>query len=188
MRKLIQREVYMNRIRPFMNKDIIKVLTGIRRCGKSVMLQLIQSELLQCGVKPEQILSINFETKIVDYVKSVTETYNVIKKLSEDNLGKIYLFLDEIQELQGWETMINSCMIDFDVDIYITGSNAKMLSGELATYLAGRYVEIKIYPFSFREVSEIFSNKTSQEAFQIYLTRGGMPFFFFVLIDDSSSR
>ena len=188
MRKLIQRELYMNRIRPFMNKDIIKVLTGIRRCGKSVMLQLIQSELLQCGVKPEQILSINFETKIVDYVKSVTETYNVIKKLSEDNLGKIYLFLDEIQELQGWETMINSCMIDFDVDIYITGSNAKMLSGELATYLAGRYVEIKIYPFSFREVSEIFSNKTSQEVFQIYLTRGGMPFLYQYPIDDSSSR
>ena len=185
---MIQRELYMNRIRPFMNKDIIKVLTGIRRCGKSVMLQLIQSELLQCGVKPEQILSINFETKIVDYVKSVTETYNVIKKLSEDNLGKIYLFLDEIQELQGWETMINSCMIDFDVDIYITGSNAKMLSGELATYLAGRYVEIKIYPFSFREVSEIFSNKTSQEVFQIYLTRGGMPFLYQYPIDDSSSR
>lgn len=188
VRKLIQRELYMNRIRPFMNKDIIKVLTGIRRCGKSVMLQLIQSELLQCGVKPEQMLSINFETKIVDYVKSVTETYNVIKKLSEDNLGKIYLFLDEIQELQGWETMINSCMIDFDVDIYITGSNAKMLSGELATYLAGRYVEIKIYPFSFREVSEIFSNKTSQEVFQIYLTRGGMPFLYQYPIDDSSSR
>lgn len=185
---MIQRELYMNRIRPFMNKDIIKVLTGIRRCGKSVMLQLIQSELLQCGVKPEQMLSINFETKIVDYVKSVTETYNVIKKLSEDNLGKIYLFLDEIQELQGWETMINSCMIDFDVDIYITGSNAKMLSGELATYLAGRYVEIKIYPFSFREVSEIFSNKTSQEVFQIYLTRGGMPFLYQYPIDDSSSR
>lgn len=185
---MIQRELYMNRIRPFMNKDIIKVLTGIRRCGKSVMLQLIQSELLQCGVKPEQMLSINFETKIVDYVKSATETYNVIKKLSEDNSGKIYLFLDEIQELQGWETMINSCMIDFDVDIYITGSNAKMLSGELATYLAGRYVEIKIYPFSFREVSEIFPNKTSQEVFQIYLTRGGMPFLYQYPIDDSSSR
>ena len=145
---MIKREIYMERIRPFMGQEIVKVLTGIRRCGKSVMLKLIRDELISGGVDEEQILEINFETRAVDYVKNVEETYNFIKKTAKKNQRKTYLFLDEIQELEQWEKMINSCMIDMDVDIYITGSNAYMMSGELATYLGGRYVEFKIYPFS----------------------------------------
>lgn len=185
---MIKRNLYMQRIRPFMGKNIVKVLTGIRRCGKSVMLQLIQDEMIENGVPKEQIFSINFETRSVDYVRNADTTYQVIKEFSQEHPGKIYLFLDEIQELEGWETMINSCMIDFDADIYITGSNAKMLSGELATYLGGRYVEFKIYPFSFSEVLELWKDKSPQEVFQTYLVRGGMPFLYQFPIDEAGSK
>lgn len=185
---MIKRDLYIERIRPFIGKDIVKVLTGIRRCGKSVMLQLIQEELLENGVPKEQIFSINFETKSVDFVKDADAAYQTIKKFSEEHTGKIYLFLDEIQELPGWETMINSCMVDFDADIYITGSNAKMLSGELATYLGGRYVEFKIYPLSFSEVVKMMSDKSLTEVFQTYLVRGGMPFLYQFPMDEYSSK
>lgn len=184
---MIKRNLYIKKIRPFMDKDVVKVLTGVRRCGKSVMLQLIQEEMLENGVGKEQMLQINFETKAVDYVKDVDASYQAIKEFAEGHSGKSYLFLDEIQELSGWEKMINSCMIDFDVDIYITGSNAYMLSGELATYLGGRYVEFKIYPFSFAEVMEIMGDKTPAEVFPIYLVRGGMPFLYQFSMDEDGS-
>lgn len=188
---MIKRELYMRRIRPFIAKDIVKVLTGIRRCGKSVMLELIKEELLERGVQRSCIVSMNFESRAADYVKDVDSSYQFIKAFAEKAEGKAYLLMDEIQELEGWESMVNSCMIDFDVDIYITGSNAKMLSGELATYLGGRYVEFKIYPFSFGEALELLNENgeyTLAEAFQIYLTRGGMPFLYQFQIDEISAR
>lgn len=184
---MIKRDLYMKKIRPFMDKDVVKVLTGVRRCGKSVMLQLIQEEMMENGVGKEQMLQINFETMAVDYVKDVDAAYQEIKAFAQGHSGKSYLFLDEIQELSGWEKMINSCMIDFDVDIYITGSNAYMLSGELATYLGGRYVEFKIYPFSFAEVMEIMGDKSPAEVFPIYLVRGGMPFLYQFSMDEDGS-
>lgn len=188
---MIKRELYMRRIRPFIAKDIVKVLTGIRRCGKSVMLDLIKEELLEQGVSKSSILSMNFESRAAEYVKDADCSYRFIKEFAGKSEGKVYLLLDEIQELEGWETMINSCMIDFDVDIYITGSNAKMLSGELATYLGGRYVEFKIYPFSFKEALDLLNENrgyTLTEAFQIYLTRGSMPFLYQFQIDEPSAR
>lgn len=184
---MIKRELYMSRIRPFINKDIVKVLTGIRRSGKSVMLELIKDELRSQGISDRQFLSVNFESKDRDFINSLDSTYTYIKEFSSKINSKIYLFFDEIQELDGWETMINSCMIDFDADIYITGSNAKLLSGELATYLGGRYVEFKIYPFSFKEVMDIIPQKNPTEAFQMYLTRGGMPFLYQFPIDEKSA-
>lgn len=185
--EVIKREIYMSRIRPFMNQKIIKVLTGIRRSGKSVMLELIQEELLLHGVSDKQILSVNLESKNNPFTLSVDDIYAYINRFASAADGKIYLFLDEIQELDGWETMINSCMIDFDADIYITGSNAKLLSGELATYLGGRYIEFKIYPFSYREMLEIMSFQSNAESFQMYLTRGGMPFLYQFPIDEKSA-
>lgn len=188
---MIKRELYMRRIRPFIAKDIVKVLTGIRRCGKSVMLDLIKEELLEQGVSKSSILSMNFESRAAEYVKDADALYRFIKEFAGKSEGKVYLLLDEIQELEGWETMINSCMIDFEVDIYITGSNAKMLSGELATYLGGRYVEFKIYPFSFKEALDLLNENrgyTLTEAFQIYLTRGSMPFLYQFQIDEPSAR
>ena len=185
---MIKREEYLKRIRPFMQKEIVKVLTGIRRCGKSVMLELIKEDMVLQGIEKENFLSINFETRAVSYVKSVEETYEVVRKFAESRSGKIYLFLDEIQELSRWEKLINSIMIDCDVDIYITGSNAKMLSGELATYLGGRYVEFKIYPFSFAEVLKMLPDRSEVEVFQTYLIKGGMPFLYQFPLDEQSTK
>lgn len=188
---MIKRELYMKKLRPFMNQNIVKVLTGIRRCGKSVMLELIKDELQEKGINSKQFFSINFESRALDYVESADKTYAAIKNFSGVNEGKIYLFFDEIQELSGWENMVNSCLIDFDADIYITGSNAKLLSGELATYLGGRYVEFKIYPFSFREVLDMLSMNNQSisidAAFRSFLQRGGMPFIYQFPMDDNSA-
>ena len=153
---MIKREQYLNRIRPFINNDLIKVLTGIRRSGKSVMLTLIQEELLASGVKANQFISYNFEnmsfTHLLTAEKLRDEVVSKIKKIK----GKAYLFFDEIQEVKDWEKCINSLRVEFDCDIYITGSNAKLLSGELATYLSGRYVEFIIYPFSYFEFTNLY--------------------------------
>jgi len=170
-----------------MNQPIIKVLTGIRRSGKSVMLELIQKELIEQGINQELFISINLESKKNPFNITIEGIYEYVKtKVTEIN-QKVYLFFDEIQELDGWETMINAIMIDFDADIYITGSNAKLLSGELATYLAGRYVEVKIYPFSYKEILNFFPQKNKSEVFQRYLIRGGMPFLYQFPMDDRSA-
>ena len=145
---MIKREAYIKQIRPFINKNIIKVLSGLRRSGKSVMLKLIQEELVQQGVDRGQFIAINFESAEHSLLKNGDALYQELKKRLAELAGKAYLFLDEIQEVTAWETCVNSLLVDFEVDIYITGSNANLLSGELATYLAGRYVEIKVYPFS----------------------------------------
>ncbi|MBQ7432033.1 MAG: ATP-binding protein [Lachnospiraceae bacterium] len=184
---MIERELYLSKIRPFMDQDIIKVLTGIRRCGKSVMLELIKKELRKKGISESRIVSINFESRAVHYVKSLDAAYGYIRDVAQSQQEKIYLFLDEVQELEGWEKMVNSCMIDFSCDIYITGSNAKLLSGELATYLSGRYVEIRVYPFSFQEALLMFPEKSEQEVFRFYLQWGGMPFLYQFPIDENSA-
>lgn len=184
---MILREKYMSKIRPFINQPIIKVLTGIRRSGKSVMLELIQNELMNHGMDKKYFMSINLESKKNQFENTVDGIYAHVKRFVEKSNQKVYLFFDEIQEIEDWETLINAVMIDFDTDIYITGSNAKLLSGELATYLAGRYIEIKIYPFSYIEILDLFPTKNKQEIFQIYLVRGGMPFLYQFPIDDRSA-
>lgn len=179
---MIKKDIYMKQILPFIDKDIVKVMTGLRRSGKTTMLKLIQEELLDIGEKQDHMLSINFESKLLPFHKDVDAVYQYIKDFILKDTHKKYLFLDEIQDLDKWETMINACMIDFDVDIYITGSNAKLLSNELSTYLSGRYVEIKVYPFSFKEVKEILKEQEIYEndssIFQKYLKYGGMPFIY----------
>jgi len=184
---MISREQYMSQIRPFMNRNIIKVLTGIRRSGKSVMLELIQNELIQQGFNKDYFMSVNLESRNNPFEKSIDSIYAYIKTFEMKSNHKLYLFFDEIQELEGWETMINALMVDFDVDVYITGSNAKLLSGELATYLAGRYIEVIIYPFSFKEILMLYPNKPIAEVFQNYLVRGGMPFIHQFTMDDKSA-
>lgn len=170
-----------------MNQPIIKVLTGIRRSGKSVMLELIQKELIIQGINEEGFISINLESKKNPFDITIEGLYEYVRTKATEINQKVYLFFDEIQELDGWETMINAIMIDFDADIYITGSNAKLLSGELATYLAGRYVEVKIYPFSYKEILSFFPQKNKSEMFQLYLIRGGMPFLYQFPMDDRSA-
>lgn len=180
----------MQRIRPFMNTDLIKVFTGIRRAGKSVMLELVKNELKESGISEENFLCINFEQFSNSQFLDVESLYKKITDFQKNTKGKIYLFFDEIQEVDGWEKCINSCRIDFDCDIYITGSNAKLLSGELATYLAGRYVEFVIYPFSFAEFLEMNRlknpNVDKSTCFMQFLKTGGMPFLSNFPDDDSA--
>jgi len=177
---MISRETYMSRIRPFIGNELIKVLTGIRRSGKSVMLELIQKELLAMGVSASQFISFNFEGMSNARLCTAEALHEEVKQLVSVISGKAYLFFDEIQEVSDWEKCVNSLRVEFDCDIYITGSNAKLLSGELATYLAGRYVEFVIYPFSFGEFMELYSavspGADKRGAFAKYLTLGGMPY------------
>ncbi len=177
---MIKRESYMSRIRPFIGSDLIKVFTGIRRSGKSVMLHLIKEELISSGVDSHQFISINFENMSFHHLCNANALHDHIIHQSSEINGKVYLFLDEIQEVFDWEKCINSLRVETDCDIYITGSNAKLLSGELATYLAGRYVEFIIYPFSFQEFIDLYRSVYPQtdtrECFNQYLIIGGMPY------------
>ena len=189
---VIKREAYMRQIRPFMNTELIKVLTGFRRSGKSVMLELIQEELLKTGVKEEQCISINFENMKNAHLLDAISLHDEILRRIESIEGKAYLFFDEIQEVVHWEKCINSLRVELDCDIYITGSNAKLLSGELATYLAGRYVEFVIYPFSFQEFIElyhtIYPEETNHQCFRKYLMFGGMPYLANLRYDNNANQ
>lgn len=182
----------MKRIRPFINTELIKVFTGIRRSGKSVMLELVKNELKKSGVSDKNFLCINFEQFSNSELLDAKILHKRIVEFQKSADGKIYLFFDEIQEVDGWEKCINSYRVDFDCDIYITGSNAKLLSGELATYLAGRYVEFVIYPFSFAEFLEMNRQKNSQidksACFTAFLKTGGMPFLANFFGDDSAKN
>lgn len=189
---MIKREMYMSRIRPFIGLDIIKVMTGIRRCGKSVMLELIKQELIESGVSPSQFISINFEDMGYAYLQTAKALYDEITGRASGIDGKVYLFFDEIQEVKDWERCVNSFRVTLDCDIYITGSNAKLLSGELATYLGGRYVEFVIYPFSFAEFMELYRptapDETIQKCFRQYLLFGGMPYLANIRYEDAPSK
>lgn len=154
---MIKREAYMSRIRPFIGGELVKVITGIRRSGKSVMLELIKEELAASGVGDENVVSINFEDMRFGHLLTAQALHDEIAARVGRMNGKAYLFFDEIQEVAGWERCVNSFRVEFDCDIYITGSNAKLLSGELATYLGGRYVEFVIYPFSFSDLRSFIS-------------------------------
>ncbi len=189
---MIKREIYMNRIRPFIGTELIKVMTGIRRCGKSVMLELIKQELIESGISPSQFISINFEDMSYAHLQTAKALHDEITKRTTSLSGKVYLFFDEIQEVKDWEKCVNSLRVSLDCDIYITGSNAKLLSGELATYLGGRYVEFVIYPFSFAEFRELYvsssPDESIQKCFQKYLLSGGMPYLANIRYTDEPSK
>ena len=189
---MIKREEYMRRIRPFIGSELIKVLTGIRRSGKSVMLELIKQELTEQGVLPSQFIGFNFEDMRNSHLCKAEALHNEVTQKIANTNSRVYMFFDEIQEVEGWEKCVNSFRVEFDCDIYITGSNAKLLSGELATYLAGRYVEFIIYPFSFGEFLElynsVFPDVTKQEAFTKYLSYGGMPYLCNLRFEETPSQ
>lgn len=188
MQKLVERPHYMKAIEPFMDTDIIKVLTGIRRGGKSVMLRLIQKELLRRGVEAGQIFALNFEDLDTQPLAHAAALDHWVKEKAKSIHKRIYLFLDEIQEVEHWEKAINSLRASLDVDIYITGSNAKLLSGELSTYLSGRYVQFVIYPFSYQEFLDGLGREDSEAAFQLYLSMGGMPFLLNLALAEAPSQ
>lgn len=189
---MIKRESYMARIRPFIDGDLIKVLTGIRRSGKSVMLELIKDELRARGVTEEQLVAFNFEDMRNAQLCTAEALHDELVRRAASIKGKIYFFFDEIQEVERWERCVNSLRVETDCDIYITGSNAKLLSGELATYLAGRYVEFIIYPFSFSEFLALYHSvepdADTRTCFNRYLTFGGMPYLANLRFDEIACR
>lgn len=177
---MIQRELYLQQLRQFIDKPQIKILTGIRRSGKSSVLVLLKEELLLRNVAASQIICLNFESFENLALQTAEALYHYIKKQIKTD-KPYYFLLDEIQEVVGWEKVVNSFLVDFKADIYLTGSNSHLLSSELATFLAGRYVEIPIYTISFAEYLQFHSyyfpdeNQELYTAFETYLGLGGFP-------------
>lgn len=176
---MIIRETYLKQIIPLIDKNLIKVLTGVRRSGKTVLLSQIQDYLLKNGKSKHQIINISLESKKNAEFKNGDILYNYLISTCKSIKTKVYIFLDEIQVVSNWEEVIASLLIDVDCDIYITGSNSKLLSGELATLIAGRYIQIHIYPFTLSEAKQILIQNgkfnSNEELFQNYLKYGGLP-------------
>ena len=177
---MIKRDLYLKQIEPFIDKPLIKVITGIRRSGKSVILKLIKEDLLERGIGESQIIYLNFESLEFSDIDTAEKLYFYIKERIIKN-KKSYILLDEIQEVNSWEKAVNSFLADFNADIYITGSNSRLLSSELATYLTGRYVEIHLYPLSFSEYLRFKTARTGTKEFntkvefETFLRMGGFP-------------
>lgn len=177
MKNLIERPAYLNELIENKDVDLIKIITGIRRCGKSSLLELFRQYLLESGVEEGRIIHMNLESLKYNSLSDHLSFYQYVSD-KIDNTSKTYLLFDELQVVSDWEKAIESFRLDYDVDIYITGSNAYLLSSEFATLLSGRYVEIKMLPLSFKEFLSFydFNDSTSlDEKFIYYLKFGGMP-------------
>ena len=173
---MLKREEYLNQLIKFKDINLIKVITGVRRSGKSTLLLQFKDYLLKHEIKKENVLYMNFESAEWYDITNYKELFNYIK--SKKNKEKLYILLDEVQNVDQWEKAVNSLLVDLDCDIYITGSNAYLLSSELTTLLAGRIITIKIYPFSFKEFTLAYPFKekdTIEDKFNKYLKFGGMP-------------
>ena len=177
---MIKRKIYIDQLKDFIDKPQVKVLTGVRRSGKSSIMLLLKDEILKRSVTPEQIIYINLESFIFSELKNAKALYQYVSEQTTKG-QKIYLLIDEIQEVREWEKAINAFLVDLNIDIYLTGSNAFLLSSELATHLAGRYVEIPVYTLSFSEYLQFKSHYfhqeklTTKESFLTYLRLGGFP-------------
>lgn len=176
---MIIREAYLRQIVPLIDKNLIKVLTGVRRSGKTVLLSQIQDYLLKNGRSKSQIINISLESKKNKKFKDGDVLYEYLISACEKLNAKAYIFLDEIQIVSGWEEVVSSLLVDVDCDVYITGSNSKLLSGELATLIAGRYIQIHVYPFTLSEAKQMLIQTgkftSDEELFQNYLKYGGLP-------------
>ena len=181
--KLIKRDAYVNKLKDYVNTDFVKVYIGIRRSGKTSLMYNIIDELKLMGVNEENIIFISFESREYAYIDNSQQLDEIIFNKTENLEGTVYLFFDEIQQVKGWEKSINTYRVSIDCDIYITGSNSKLLSGELATLLTGRYLTINVYPFSFKEFlqykNEIEGIKLTKDSinkmYDDYFNFGGMP-------------
>lgn len=176
---MIIRDAYISQIVPLIDKNLIKVLTGVRRSGKTVLLSQIQDYLLKNGRSKSQIINISLESKKNKKFKDGDVLYEYLISACEKLNAKAYIFLDEIQVVSGWEEVVSSLLVDIDCDVYITGSNSKLLSGELATLIAGRYIQIHVYPFTLSEAKQMLEQngkfKSDEVLFQDYLKYGGLP-------------
>lgn len=189
---MIERSNYLDSIRPFIGKPVIKAITGIRRCGKStLMLQLI-NELQNNGVNPDQIIYINLELFEFDLIREYKDLHNYVTSKKGSSKKLFYLFVDEIQVINGWEKAINSLLAEKDFDLYITGSNARLLSSELATLISGRYVEFRMYTLTYPEFRLLYSEtnkiETAPDYFNTFLKFGGFPGLHLLNWDENASR
>lgn len=175
---MIYRKQYMDKILPFIDTPLVKILTGVRRCGKSTILDMVREELSNRGIGKEQILFYKFDSLRYEDIDTASKLYREIEK-HLDPEKRTYLFLDEVQEVKDWEKAVNSFMTDFNVDIYVTGSNSRMMSSEISTYLTGRYVSFRIFPLSFGEYLEFRKEYANVEdrykEFKRYIRMGGFP-------------
>ena len=193
MTPIYPRERYLSKVRPHINKPLIKVITGIRRSGKSALLSLIEDELRNRGVASDHILRINFEDTAAE---PLTDRHRLSSYLEERMTGSppYYILLDEIQEVGEWEKLVNSLLAGGNTDIYLTGSNSRLLSSELSTYLAGRYIEITVQTLSFSEYLEFTREITGtcpenrQKSFMHYLRLGGFPLIHTAQYDETSAN
>ena len=183
-RILKKRKGYIDRIKPFMQKPVVKVLTGQRRVGKSFLLYQLIEEIL--GEEPDaNIIYINLEDFAFSSLQTAEDLHSYIISHSKEK-AKNYIFIDEIQDIPGFEKVIRSLLLNEDNDIYITGSNAKMLSGELATYLSGRYIEFKIYSLSYSEFLEFHGLTESETSYELYSRYGGLPYLLNLPLEDET--
>ena len=172
---MVERLEYLETLKMWREEKVIKVVTGIRRCGKSTLLTMYRDHLLETGVQQEQIVLINFEDMDYEELQDYKKLYSYLKeKLRKDRYT--YIFLDEVQKVEGFEKVVDSLYIKDNVDIYITGSNSNLLSGELATLLSGRYIEISMLPLSFAEYCQLNSGTDNDTLFAEYMQNGGMPY------------
>jgi len=172
------RNLYLSKLIQFKDKPLIKVITGIRRCGKSTLLSLFEKHLIDSGISQNNIIRMNFESFEFDQMSSYRELHAYIKDKMINTKEKTYILLDEVQQVESWEKVINSFLVDANVDIYITGSNAYLLSSELSTLLSGRYVEIEMLPLSFKEYIDFTTGDYATDlkmSFNNYLEFGGLP-------------
>ncbi len=171
---MLKREIYLEKIRPYYDSELIKVITGLRRCGKSVLLEQIRQELLEKGIAETHIIYINFEDYRYRKLADPELFYQYIEEKIDDS-GKFYLMFDEIQHVTDFEPVVNSFRATHNVSIFITGSNAKLLSGELATHLGGRTLSFRMMPFNFKEYCQLHSGRDKRELLREYMQYGGIP-------------
>ncbi len=175
---MIKRKLYLERITPFIGKPVIKVITGIRRCGKSTFLKMICDQLQEKGVKPGNIVLINKDSLEFDFIRNYQDLHRYVNKKFKNLKGEKFLFIDEVQEIESWEKAVAGFLADHTADLFITGSNSRLLSSELATYISGRYVECKMYPLTFSEFLQ-FRKVTEPEKvdheFGVFIKYGGFP-------------
>ena len=184
----ITRPKYIEKIKQFTDKPIIKILTGMRRVGKSTLLLIIKDDILK-DIPNENKIYINFESTNFFDINNSRALLKYLQALLENISGKVYFFFDEIQLVSDWEQVINALRVDRDCDIYLTGSNSTLISGDLATLLAGRYVEFEIQPFTFIEFKQVFENTnlSKEILFDKFIQFGGMPFLKYFDLDESPS-
>lgn len=185
---MIARPQYMNMLKTYRDVPLVKILAGIRRCGKSTILEMWREELLESGIAPEHIISMRYTSE--DYDDGMTDKimYQNLKKQMTDG-GRYYLLLDEVQEVEGWEKAVNSLLENADTDIYVTGSNSKLMSSEISTYLTGRYISIPVYTLSFAEYLAFkeSDSRSPKELLNDYLRLGGFPIVALSNFDDRSA-